>query len=43
MEIWDPRYAYKESQVFKIKHASESSPLSTNRSEAKVLELENWS
>jgi hypothetical protein len=43
MEIWDPRYLTKQSQVFKLKQAPQSSPLPTNRSEAKVLELENWS
>jgi hypothetical protein len=43
MEIWDPGYPAKQSQVFKLKQAPQSSPLPTNRSEAKVLELENWS
>ena len=43
MEIWDPRYPNKQSQVFKLKQAPQNSPLPTNRSEAKVLELENWS
>lgn len=43
MEIWDPRYPNKQSQVFKLKQAPQNSPLPTNRSEARVLELENWS
>lgn len=44
MEIWDPRYSYQQqSQVFKLKQAPQNSLLPTNRSEAKVLELENWS
>ncbi|MDB9394690.1 hypothetical protein [Microcystis aeruginosa] len=47
MEIWDSRYPAKQSQVFKLEAYLQSSPLPTNRSEAKVLELEleleNWS
>lgn len=42
MEIWDPRYPNKQSQVFQLKQAPQSSPLPTNRSEAKVLELQDW-
>lgn len=42
MEIWDPNYPNKQSQVFKLKQAPQSSPLPTNRSEAKVLDLQNW-
>ncbi|MEC4983540.1 MAG: hypothetical protein SAJ37_17170 [Oscillatoria sp. PMC 1068.18] len=39
MEIWDPRYLYKESQVFELRQAPANSPLPNNRSKAKVLEL----
>ncbi len=43
MEIWDPQYANsKPSKVFKLKQAPQSSPLPEYRSEAKILELENW-
>ncbi|NEP63760.1 MAG: hypothetical protein F6K31_43860 [Symploca sp. SIO2G7] len=51
MEIWDPSYAYsKPSQVFKMQQAQalritqapKNSPLPKDRSEAKVLKLENW-
>lgn len=42
MEIWDPRYPNKQSQVFKLEQAPQDSPLPKNRSEAKVLELQNW-
>ena len=43
MEIWDARYFdTKESQVFILKEAPQDTPLSTNRSEAKILQLENW-
>ncbi|NEO57935.1 MAG: hypothetical protein F6K54_35705 [Okeania sp. SIO3B5] len=44
MEIWDPRYTNsKPSEVFTLKQAPQDSPLPEYRSEAKVLELENWS
>ncbi|NES23380.1 MAG: hypothetical protein F6K41_31800 [Symploca sp. SIO3E6] len=43
MELWDPlNLNSKPSQVFKLKQAPQSSPLPELRSEAKVLELENW-
>jgi hypothetical protein len=42
MEIWDPAYyTSKPSQVFKLQQAPQNSPLPTQRSEAKVLVLEN--
>ncbi|MGF1675565.1 MAG: hypothetical protein ACFCUV_18050 [Rivularia sp. (in: cyanobacteria)] len=42
MEIWDPtRHNSKPSQVFKLQQAPQNSPLPTQRSEAKVLMLEN--
>lgn len=43
MEIWDPTYyTSKPSEVFKVKQAPQNSPLPTNRSKAKILELEDW-
>ena len=43
MEVWDPRYSNsKPSKVFKIKKAPQDSPLPTQRSEAKILQLEDW-
>lgn len=43
MEIWDPNHHNsKPSQLFTLKQAPQDSPLPTNRSEAKVLTLENW-
>lgn len=42
MEIWDPEYYdSKPSQVFKVKQAPQDSPLPANRSDAKILELED--
>lgn len=43
MEVWDPRYYdSKPSQVFSVRQAPQSSPLPTQRSETKVVLLENW-
>ncbi len=43
MEIWDPNHVYDQaSQVFKLRHAPQSSPLPTYRGEAQVLILEDW-
>jgi hypothetical protein len=43
MEIWDPHYLdSKPSQVIKVKKAPQDSPLPKQRSEAKVLTLEDW-
>lgn len=49
MEVWDPRYVNSQpSEVIKVKQsptlrmAPQNSPLPTQRSEAKVLTLENW-
>ena len=43
MEIWDPNYySSKPSKVFKLKKTPQNTPLPTNRSKAKVLELEDW-
>jgi len=51
MEIWDPSYVYsKPSQVFKVQQtqalrmtpAPKGSPLPQQRSDAKVLRLENY-
>lgn len=44
MEVWDPRYYdSKQSEVFSIRQAPQNSPLPTQRSEARVVALENWS
>jgi hypothetical protein len=44
MEIWDPSYYNsKPSQMFILEQAPQSSPLPTQRSEAKRLKLDNWS
>ncbi|MCT7969810.1 hypothetical protein NG799_26195 [Laspinema sp. D1] len=50
MEVWDPRYANsKPSEVINVKQSSpvlglapQNSPLPTQRSEARILTLENW-
>jgi hypothetical protein len=49
MEIWDPNYySSKPSEVFNCGQAPtfspvyQDSPLPTNRSQAKVLKLQNW-
>lgn len=42
MEIWDPIYLNKQSQFFKLKLNFENLFLPKNRSEAKVLQLQNW-
>ncbi|WP_414545555.1 hypothetical protein [Nostoc sp. CCY0012] len=43
MEVWDPRYYNSEpSQVFSVRQAPQHSPLPTQRSEARVVVLENW-
>jgi hypothetical protein len=43
MEVWDPRYHNsKPSQVFSVRQAPQDSPLPTQRSESKVVVLENW-
>ncbi|ALB42144.1 MULTISPECIES: hypothetical protein [Nostocales] len=43
MEVWDPRYYdTKQSQVFSVRQAPQNSPLPTNRSQSKVVVLENW-
>jgi hypothetical protein len=43
MEVWDPRfYDSKSAQVFKLEKAPQNSPLPTQRSEAKILKLQNW-
>ncbi|NJL51787.1 MAG: hypothetical protein HC930_05360 [Hydrococcus sp. SU_1_0] len=43
MEIWDPRYVNSQpSEVFKLKQAPQSTPLPTQRGEAKTLQLEDW-
>ncbi len=43
MEIWDPQYLdSKPSQVFILKQAGKVVPLPEQRSETKVLVLENW-
>jgi hypothetical protein len=44
MEVWDPRYYdSKPSEVFIIEQAPQNPPLPTQRSQAKVLSLKNWS
>jgi len=43
MEIWDPlKVNSKPSEVFKFEQAPQNSPLPKSRTEARVLELENW-
>ena len=43
MEVWDPRYYNtKQSQVFSIRQPPQNSPLPTQRSQSKVVILENW-
>ena len=49
MEAWDPNYySSKPSEVFAVEQAPnfrpvyQNSPLPTNRSEAKLLDLRNW-
>lgn len=49
MEIWDPNYySSKPSEVYDLgpaptfSPASQDSPLPTNRSQAKILKLQNW-
>lgn len=40
MEVWDPHRTNQPSQVFELKQAPQDTPLPKNRSEAKVLTLE---
>lgn len=40
MEVWDPRNPNKPSEVFKVRKGPQNTPLPKNRSEAKVLVLE---
>lgn len=43
MEIWDPvNYNTKPSEVFILEQAPQESPLPTNSSEARRLQLQNW-
>jgi len=49
MEVWDPRYSNsKPSEVIAVKQsptlrpAPQNSPLPTQRSEARVLILQDW-
>jgi len=43
VEIWDPSYYNsKPSQLFILEQAPQSSPLPTQRSEAKRLKLQDW-
>ena len=41
MEVWDPA-SNKPSELFKLRQAPANTPLPKQRSEAKVVVLENW-
>jgi ATP-dependent Clp protease ATP-binding subunit ClpC len=41
-EVWNGSNELSKSEIFVLEKAPDDSPLPTNRSEAKILKLENW-